>query len=339
MERQPQSSHDACANMEAAVAGLLKLGVDDEREEAHEVNRAETSPPSEGGEGQKAQSEPEGQEAGDEGEGKQGCDVSVGAASPEDGEGREAEAGAGGGEGKEQGGEEQPLRATVEGPEAADGQWQVPQGRFTQVQMQYLERVFQHTPYPDAHTRTELARRLGVTEARARVWFKHRRAKWRRQHRAVMLRDVPPVPPVPPVLVRFCEPCSAYLPQQMEWFFVVMEPQPLNLALQPGLSLPPRPPMPPMLPPPPLPPIPPVPPLPPPPPMPPMPPGPPLPPRPPLPPVPPEPLVPPIPPRPPMHPVLPWPPVPPMMVPPPPWLFPHLLHCRCPHVAWDGPLP
>ncbi|XP_054937578.1 homeobox protein ESX1 [Physeter macrocephalus] len=331
MERQPQSSHDAYADADAAVAGLFKLGVDEEREETHGVNRAETSPPAEGGEGQKAQFEPEGKEAGKEGEGKQGCDVSVGAASPEDGgEGREAEAEAGGGEGGEQGGEGQPPRATVKGPEAADGQWRVPHARFTQVQLQHLERVFQHTPYPDASTRNELARRLGVTEARARVWFKHRRAKWRRQWRAVMFRDVPPVPPVPPVVISLCETCSANLLQQLDWVFVLMEPLPLELPLLPGLPMAPMQPMPPMQPRPPRPPLQPMQPMPG---RPPMPPLPPLPPMPPMQPMPPEPIVSPMPPRPP------WPPFPPMLVLPPPWLVPHLLHFRCPHVAWHGPLP
>ena len=40
MERQPQSSHDAYDDADAAVAGFLKLGVDEEREEAHGQWRA-----------------------------------------------------------------------------------------------------------------------------------------------------------------------------------------------------------------------------------------------------------------------------------------------------------
>ncbi|TEA42081.1 hypothetical protein DBR06_SOUSAS58410004, partial [Sousa chinensis] len=121
-----------------------------------EVKPAEMSPPGEGGEEQKVQSEPEqgaaadGKEAGDEGGGKEGCEVSVRAAGPADGESREAEAEAGGGEGGEQGGEEQPPRAAVEGPETADGQRRGPRARFTQVQVQDLESVFKHTQYPTA---------------------------------------------------------------------------------------------------------------------------------------------------------------------------------------------
>ncbi|XP_058906120.1 homeobox protein ESX1-like [Kogia breviceps] len=329
MERQPQSSHDAYADMEAAVAGLLNLGVDKEWEEAHGVNRAETWPPAEGGEGQKAQPEPEGQEAGDEGEGKQGCDVSVGAAGPADGEDREAEAGAGGGEGGEQGGEERPPRAAVEGPEAAGGQRRILHARITQVQLPHPERIFRHTPYPDARTRKELARGVGVPESGAQAWFQRRRAKWPRHQRPVMLRDVPPVPPVPPVIVSLCEPCSANLLQQLDWVFVYLESLPLPLPLLSGLPMPHMPPMQPMPPRPPMQPMEP---------MEPMETMEPMQPRPPMPPMQPMPP-PPWPPVPPMPPWPPWPPFPPMPVPPPPWLVPHLLHCRCPHVAWDGPLP
>ncbi|XP_030615345.1 rhox homeobox family member 1 [Delphinapterus leucas] len=151
MERQPQSSHDAYDVTDAAVAGFFKLGVEEEREVAKEVKPADISPPGEGAEEQKAQSEPEqgaaaeGKEAGDEGEGKEGCEVSVGAAGPADGKSREAEA--------EAGGEEQPPQAAVKGPEAADGQRRAPRARFTQVQVQDLESVFQHTQYPSARMR------------------------------------------------------------------------------------------------------------------------------------------------------------------------------------------
>ncbi|XP_060148842.1 homeobox protein ESX1-like [Globicephala melas] len=312
MERQPQSSHDAYDVTDAAIARFFKLGVEEEREEAKEVKPAEMSPPGEGGEEQKAQSEleqgaaAEGKEAGDEGEGKEGCEVSVGAAGPADGESREAEAEAGGGEGGEQGVEEQPPRAAVEGPEAAEGRRRAPRARFTQAQVQDLEHVFQHTQYPTALMRKELARRLGVTEARVWAWFKSRRAKCRRHQRAVMLRNVPHVPPVLRAAVSVCEPCRAILLQELDWVHVFLEQVPLELPLLPGAPMPPNlpvPHMPPMLP------------------------VPPMPPMPPNLPVPPEPPVPPMPPRPPM------PPFPPMLLPPPPCHLPHVLHCWCPHVA------
>ncbi|XP_059858900.1 homeobox protein ESX1-like [Delphinus delphis] len=289
MERQPQSSHDAYDVTFAAIARFFKLGVEEEREEAKEVKPAEMSPPGEGGEEQKAQSEPEqgaaaeGKEAGDEGEGKEGCEVSVGAAGPADG-----------GEGGEQGGEEQPPRAAVEGPEAADGQRRGPRARFTHVQVQDLERVFQYTQYPSARMRQELTRCMGVTEDKVKVWFRSRRAKCRRHQRAVMLRNVPHVPPVLPAVVSVCRPCSAILLQELDWVHVFLEQVPLELPLLPGAPMPPIPCGPPM---------------------------PPVPPNLPVPPVPPEPPVPPL------------PPFPPMLLPPPPCHLPHVLHCWCPHVA------
>ncbi|XP_059994810.1 homeobox protein ESX1-like [Lagenorhynchus albirostris] len=322
MERQPQSSHDAYDVTFAAIARFFKLGVEEEREEAKEVKAAEMSPPGEGGEEQKAQSEPEqgaaaeGKEAGDEGEGKEGCEVSVGAAGPADG-----------GEGEEQGGEEQPPRAAVEGPEAADGQRRGPCARFTHVQVQDLERVFQHTQYPSARMRQELTRCMGVTEDKVKVWFRSRRAKCRRHQRAVMLRNVPHVPPVLPAVVSVCRPCSAILLQELGWVHVFLEQVPLE---QPLLPVPP---MPPNLPVPPMPPMPPVPP------MPPMPPNLPVPPEPPVPPMPPVPPNLPVPPVPPEPPVPPLPPFPPMLLPPPPCHLPHVLHCRCPHVAWRRSFP
>ncbi|XP_059942594.1 homeobox protein ESX1-like [Mesoplodon densirostris] len=364
MERQPQSSYDAYAIACAAVASFFKLSVDEEREEAHEVKPAEISPPGDGGEEQKAQSEPEqgaaaeGKEAGDEGEGEEGCDVSVGAAGPADGESREAEAeaeaGAGGGLGGEQGDEEQPPRAAVEGPEAADGQRCAPYSRLTKRQLQDLERVFRHTQYLSVPMRKELARRLGVTEARVQMWFKNRRAKSRRYHKALMLKNVPLVPLVPTAVVSMCEPCSAILLQELGWVDVLLEQLLLELSLLPEAHMPPMPPVPPVPPNPPMlpmlpvPPVPPIPPEPPNPPMLPMLPVPPEPPNPPMlpmlpvPPVPPNPPVPPIPPEPPNSPVPPVPPMPPfpaILLPPPHFQIKHLLLCRCPHAAWHGPLP
>ncbi|NXT48544.1 GSC protein, partial [Pluvianellus socialis] len=46
---------------------------------------------------------------------------------------------------------------------------------FTDEQLEALENLFQETKYPDVGTREQLARR---------VWFKNRRAKWRRQKRS-----------------------------------------------------------------------------------------------------------------------------------------------------------
>ncbi|XP_050997842.1 homeobox protein ESX1-like [Acomys russatus] len=52
--------------------------------------------------------------------------------------------------------------------------------RFTQFQLQELERIFERNHYPSAVARRELARWIGVTEPRVQNWFKSRRAKYRK---------------------------------------------------------------------------------------------------------------------------------------------------------------
>ncbi|KAM3599550.1 uncharacterized protein V6R79_007854 [Siganus canaliculatus] len=54
---------------------------------------------------------------------------------------------------------------------------------FTEEQLDALEELFLQNQYPDVNTREKLAQRTRLREERVEVWFKNRRAKWRRQKR------------------------------------------------------------------------------------------------------------------------------------------------------------
>ncbi|XP_068738459.1 uncharacterized protein [Montipora capricornis] len=52
--------------------------------------------------------------------------------------------------------------------------------KFTQHQIQELEKAFEKTQYPDVLTREELGERLDISESRIQVWFSNRRSKGKR---------------------------------------------------------------------------------------------------------------------------------------------------------------
>ncbi|KAK3609537.1 hypothetical protein CHS0354_007341 [Potamilus streckersoni] len=53
--------------------------------------------------------------------------------------------------------------------------------KYTEAQIQFLERVFQQTQYPDSPMLEELSVKLEVAAERLSIWFQNRRSKFKRQ--------------------------------------------------------------------------------------------------------------------------------------------------------------
>ncbi|XP_058569835.1 rhox homeobox family member 2-like [Neofelis nebulosa] len=130
--------------------------------------------------------------------------------------------------------------APAPGP-ARGGRW--PVGRlikFTPQQMRQLESLFQTTHYPSITTRQELSRFMNVPVARLQVWFKNRRAKLRRQRRALRHRNMPPMATVPPSIINVGRPYRGIFISQLNFVWIFQEP------MMPGPPCPPMQPFPPM---------------------------------------------------------------------------------------------
>ncbi|KAJ7388866.1 hypothetical protein OS493_035206 [Desmophyllum pertusum] len=68
---------------------------------------------------------------------------------------------------------------------------------FTDEQLDRLEDSFENEKFPGIQIREDLARELGIGEARIQVWFQNRRARWRK--REIKNKPAPALPAAKPL--------------------------------------------------------------------------------------------------------------------------------------------